>query len=108
MKAKNIARIIIATFFIVFLVVYLGMATGYLEVENSKKTILTNEAIKRYEEDLKKGKRIDLENYLEEEKVYSNRISNMALGASSIIEKGFNAILNYLFSEMNKAVNENK
>ena len=42
---------------------------------------------------------------VEEEKVYSNKISNIALGASSIIEKGFNTILNYLFSEMNKAVN---
>ena len=91
--------------FIIFLVVYLGMATGYLEVENQRRTTLTKEAMEKYEQDLKEGKAIDIKNYLEEEKVYSNKISNIALGASSIIEKGFNTILNYLFSEMNKAVN---
>ena len=61
--------------------------------------------MQKYEKDLKEGKQIDVKDYLEEEKVYSNRVSNMALGASSIIEKGFNSILDYFFSEMNKAVN---
>lgn len=105
MKAKNIARLVIGTFIIIFLVVYLGLATGYVEADNAKKTRLTEEAMEKYEQDLKAGKKIDVKNYMEEEKVYSNRISNVALGTSSIIEKGFNAIMNYLFSEVDKAVN---
>lgn len=105
MKGKNIARVVIGTLGIIFLVVYFGMATGYLEIENQKKTALTKEAMERYEADLKAGKKIDMNNYLQKEKVYSNNISKLALGTSSIIEKGFNTIMNYLFKEVDKAVN---
>lgn len=104
MKGKNIARMVIGVLSIIFLVVYFGMASGYLEVENRRKTVLTQEAMEKYEKDLKEGKKIDASSYLAEEKIYSNHISNMVLEASSIIEKGFNAILNYLFSEVDKAV----
>lgn len=105
MKAKNVVRVVIGVLGIIFLVVYFGMATGYLEVENRKKTALTEEAIRKYEQDLKAGKKIDMKNYITEEKVYSNRISNVALGATGIIEKGFNTIIDYLFSEVDRAVN---
>ncbi len=95
----------IGTLGIIFLVVYLGMASGYLEVENERKTALTKEAMEKYEQDLRAGKKIDVNNYIVKEKVYSNRISNLVLGTSSIIEKGFNTIINYFFSEVDKAVN---
>lgn len=105
MKAKNVARMIIGILGIIFLVVYFGMATGYLEVENRRKTALTEEAMEKYERDLKAGKKIDAKNYLTEKKVYSNHISNVVLGATGIIEKGFNTIMDYLFHEVDKAVN---
>lgn len=105
MKGKNIARLIIGTLGIIFLVVYLGMASGYLEVENQKKTALTQEAIEKYEQDLKAGKKIDIDSYIVKEKTYNNKISSLILGTSSIIEKGFNTIINYFFQEVDKAVN---
>ena len=104
MKGKNVVRMVGGTLGIIFLVVYFGMASGYLEVENRKKTALTQEAMEKYEQDLKAGKKIDLNNYLVKEKVYSNHISEIVLGTSSVIEKGFNVIMNYLFREVDKAV----
>lgn len=105
MKAKQVVRIVIGTLGIIFLVIYFGMASGYLETENRKTTALTKEAMEKYEADLRAGKKIDMNNYLQKEKTYSNNISKLALGTSSIIEKGFNAIINYLFREVDKAVN---
>lgn len=104
MKGKSIVRMVIGVLGIVFLVVYFGMASGYLEVENRRKTALTQEAMEKYEKDLKEGKKIGMDAYLVEKKVYSNHISSVVLEMSSIIEKGFNAILDYLFSEVDKAV----
>jgi len=103
-KAKNIIRMIIGVLGIIFLVVYFGMASGYLEVEQQRKTTLTKEAMEKYEEDLKAGRKIDMNDYKPKEKIYSNKISNGLLKTSGIIEKGFNTIINYLFSEVDKAV----
>jgi len=105
MKVKNVARVVIGTLGIIFLVIYFGMATGYLETENRKTTALTKEAMEKYEADLRAGKKIDMNSYLQKEKTYSNNISKLVLGTSSIIEKGFNTIINYLFREVDKAVN---
>lgn len=99
------ARVVIGTLGIIFLVIYFGMATGYLETENRRTTALTKEAMEKYEADLKAGKKIDMNSYLQKEKTYSNNISKLALGTSSIIEKGFNTIINYLFREVDRAVN---
>ena len=99
------ARVVIGTLGIIFLVIYFGMATGCLETENRRTTALTKEAMEKYEADLKAGKKIDMNSYLQKEKTYSNNISKLALGTSSIIEKGFNTIINYLFREVDRAVN---
>ncbi len=104
MKAKNIIRMVAGVLGIIFLVVYFGMASGYLEVEQQRKTALTKEAMEKYEKDLKSGKKIDLNSYQPKEKTYSNKISNVLLKTSGVIEKGFNSIINYLFSEVDKAV----
>lgn len=107
MKYKNIIRIIGGTVVLTFLILYTAQATGYYEIKNSQRTTLTNEAIKRYEEDLKKGKPVDVNDYIEEEKVYSNKITRITSNVSRGIEKGMNTIMNYLFKQMSKAVDEN-
>ncbi len=106
MKYKNVVRIICLTLIITFLIIYLAQATGYYEVKNSNKTKLTNEAIKRYEKDIKEGKNVDVNDYVEEEKVYSNNITKLTSNVSRGIEKSLNYIMNYMFKEMSKAVKE--
>ena len=104
MKNKNLIRIIGGTIVLTFLILYTAQATGYYEIKNDKRT--TNEAIKRYEADLKKGKAVDVKDYIQEEKVYSNRITKITSKVSRGIEKGMNSIMNYLFKQMSRAVDE--
>ena len=51
-------------FFTSFLVVYFSDITGYYQYQNYKKTTLTLEQIKKFEEDVASGKEIDINEYL--------------------------------------------
>ena len=63
-------------FFIFFLVTILLSVSGYYQTELQRKMILTNEAVERFEEDVKNGKNIDAENYLSStKKNYDNGFS---------------------------------
>jgi len=104
MKGKNIFRIIGILLIIFFTTLYIAQGVGYYEYTNSKKTTLTEESIKRYEEDLKNGVEIDANNYLEKEKNYNNNLTKVSRGLSTLVEKGFNGIMNKLFNEIDKAV----
>lgn len=100
----RICRITLLTLFIVFIVMYLSIGTGYYSIKNNKKTALTNSAIKKYEKDIKAGKKIDVSNYLEKEKNYSNNVSIATLQAYKIIEVALDKTLTYLFNEIGKTI----
>ena len=108
MNKKAIVRIIIGTLVITFLILYIAQGTGYYEVKNNSKARLTEDALKRYEQDIKEGKQIDLNSYIEEEKVYTNNITRLTSNVSRGIEKGMNYVIGYLFKEMSKAIKENQ
>ena len=49
-----------------------------------EKTILTNEKIKEFEEDVKNNQNIDIKDYLIEEEIdYSNKLTNLVYNASN-------------------------
>ncbi len=106
MNKKAIIRIIGGTLIITFLILYIAQGTGYYEVKNNSKARLTEEALQRYEQDIKDGKQIDLNNYIEEEKIYTNNITRLTSNISRGIEKGVNYVMEYLFREMSKAVKD--
>ena len=66
------------------------------------KSNLTEEAIKRYEKDLKEGKDINPSNYVVEEKNYNNKASIMGLKVSKLIENTFSKGLNYILNHLEK------
>lgn len=105
MKGKNIIKILGITLIVLFLSLYIAQMSGYYEYTESKKTTLTEDAIKRFEEDVSAGKKISAKNYLSEEKNYNNNLSHIGMKISNYIEKGFNKIMNSIFQEVNKAVN---
>ena len=94
--------------FILFISLYIGQATGYYKYEDSKKSILTKSAIKRFEKDLKDGKELKAKNYLEEEKNYSNTPSRIGLGLSNFLENSFNKILVFMFNQIDSEVDNKK
>ncbi len=105
MNKKNIVRFLFLTIFLLFLCLYIGQAQGYYEITSYQKKVLTEDAIERFEKDVKEGKLVEAKNYLEEEKVYSNSLNKMGMTASNTIEKIFNKTMSYIFKEVNKAVN---
>lgn len=95
---KKITKLICIVIVLFFMLIYINRNNNYYENQN----ILTQEAITRFENDLKEGKEIIPSNYLEPEKNYNNKASKYALKISSIIEKSFNKllkkVLNYIAS----------
>lgn len=107
MKGKNIARIVIGTLFVLFLALYFTQTTGYYEFEQKKITTLTEEQIKKFEQDVKDGKQIDIENYLDNgKKNYDNKISSFSLSLSKRIEDAVTSGIEYLFRAVEKVVND--
>ena len=73
---KNIFKLVIIMLIITFTIMYIISSTGYYEYNMQSKTILTNDKIKQFEEDVKNNKDIDIKKYYEKEKDYSNKFTN--------------------------------
>lgn len=89
MKKKNPSRHffrILGLLFCVFLILYILIEFGYYESELKKKSTLTQENIKRFEEDVKNGVVVDLESYIVEENTdYSNTITKTGTMVSETV-----------------------
>ena len=87
---KRLIKLIGIILLIFFLAIYLSSYnTSYYENKN----ILTEDAIKRFEKDLKEGKKINVKNYIEKEKNYNNKVSTYTLKLSNLIDKCINKSL---------------
>lgn len=106
MNYKKIFQTILILLLVLFIGLYISQMTGYYQYSESKKTTLTKSAIEKFEEDIKAGKKVDVKNYLVEEKNYNNKISSLGMNLSSLIEKCFNKAMNSLFNEIAKAINK--
>ena len=99
-KKPNYFKSIFITLLIVFVSLYFMNITGYYDV-NRNKTILTEEKRKEFEEDIKNGEYIDINDYFEEKKVdYNNGFSNLSLkvsdGIATFLNKGLKNTLKAL------------
>ena len=91
---KRLIKLIGIILLIFFLALYLSSYnTSYYENKN----ILTEDAIKRFEKDLKEGKKINVNNYIEKEKNYNNKVSTYTLKLSNLIDKCINKSLKLVF-----------
>lgn len=104
MNYKRIVQIIMSILVILFLGLYVSQMTGYYQYNESRKTTLTKDAIERFEQDVKEGRKISAGNYLQEDTEYGNKLSNLGMRLSSLIEKGFNKAMNGLFREISNAI----
>lgn len=107
MKINKILKIVMIFLVLFFFLLFLSEKLGYYEQQLGKKVTLTNEQIKKFEEDIKNGKSVDLEEYLEyQNKDYNNKVSNISLKVSSSIEEIFNSSIKYIFNKIADAINE--
>lgn len=78
---------ILSLLFLVFISLYIALESGYYEAKVSKKTAMTEESIKKFEEDIKNGNPIDVNSYTyEEHKDYSNNTTDAAIFIGSKVE----------------------
>lgn len=93
-KKKNLLPIIIIIFFSVFLILYISKEAGYYDYKVHEKAIMTEEAIKKFENDIKEGKDVKSSDYLVYEYIdYSNKFTNAGYNIGNLIEKVMNKSL---------------
>lgn len=80
---KKIVKIVVYTTIIIFLCSYFIETSGYYEYNLQNRKNLTEEGIKQFEQDVKEGKDIDLNDYLTKTNVdYSNKLTKTTSEAS--------------------------
>lgn len=104
---KKIFQILIWILFFVFLVLYFAQENGYYERTQKEKATLTEDKIKEFERDIESGKEIRVENYvINLKKDYQNNLSDFGLLTSKAIGKYLKKGLTFVFSGIDKMVNE--
>lgn len=104
---KRIFRFCFTVLLITFLTLYTSQATGYYEYEQQKKATFTSEQIKKFEADVAAGKKVDINDYLENSnKDYSNKISDFGYSMSETIGKYVTMGIEETFGALNKLVAE--
>ena len=104
--SKKLLYFIGSVFIILFFALYFSQYTGYYDYSGSRRVNLTNDAINRFEDDLKSGKKIDYNSYLVQEKNYNNAFSRVGMKISVIIEKLFNKGMDKIFEELEDAIDD--
>ncbi len=86
-KKPSILWRIFCLLLLVYLALYIALESGYYETKMSKRTALTNENIKRFEQDVKEGKEIDLNQYIiDDNKNYSNTLTKTGNKINDLIK----------------------
>ena len=95
--------------FLIFLTLYVSQASGYYEYSANKKSAFTAEQIKKFEQDVKEGKNVDIEKYLNNtNKNYQNKLSSTAVSLSETISKYAKKGIEKFFAMIGSAVEDDK
>ena len=60
---KNVIKLVMIIILIIFISSYVIASTGYYEYTMRERTIITNEKVKEFEEDIKNNQNIDIKDY---------------------------------------------
>ena len=104
---NKLASWIMIILFITFLTLYISQATGYYEYELARKTAFTKEQIEQFEKDVKDGKEIDINSYLENtNKNYQTNLSKFTLNISEGISKYTKLGIEKVLSQISKWIED--
>ena len=101
---KKVFKGIILLLIVSFLGLYYAYSNGYYEKHVKEKIILTNEAIEEFEQDLKDGKDISLEDYEIKKEDYSTKTSKFSLNISSKATNLVDSAIKYIFKKLGNAL----
>ena len=103
---KKVFKIILLIGILVFIFLYFSYKNGYYIKRNKDDSILTEEKIKEYENDLKNGVDVSKKNYITVHDNYDNTYSRFLLRTSKSIENGFDKVIKFIFKRISKTINE--
>lgn len=104
---KKIIKLIIIITIIIFIAAYLVSSSGYYEYTMQQRSIITNEKIKEFEEDIKNNENIDLKEYLEQEQIdYTNKFTTIVYNISDNSNKLARKAIKYLFKKLSALVED--
>lgn len=82
-KKAAVFKFIFIVLFVTFSAIYIMVSMGYYEYSNYTKKVFTEEQIKKFENDIKTGKKLDINDYLVDsnevimKKQIGNRVSEL-------------------------------
>ena len=104
---KKITKLVIIVTLIIFVASYIISESGYYEYTMQQRTIITNEKIKEFEEDIRNNESIDLKEYLDKEQNdYSNKITTLVYNISDNSNKLARKAIKYLFKKIGSLVED--
>lgn len=106
MKGKKLLKLTIEVIIILFIFSYVIEKSGYYEYNLQSKKNMTEKEIKKFEEDIKNGKDIDMKDYLSDTTIdYTNNLtkttSNLSLNLNRYLIKAISNSIN-IFSKLIK------
>ena len=87
-----------------FVGLYFIYQNGYYDKLTRDKILLTNEQIERFEQDVIDGKDVTLEDYVEEKKDYTTKISKASLKISDKIDNLIDKGIKFIFKKISDVV----
>ena len=106
-KKLKIFKGLLIGLFIVYITIYISQLTGYYEYKNYQKKELTEEQISKFEEDIKNGLDVSINDYVvNTNKNYQTGLSRVGLSLSNTISVWVNKGINSSFDFLIKLVDE--
>lgn len=101
MDKKKIVKGMFTIIFVSFLISYIIVLSGYYEYNLHNRTILTNDAMKRFEKDVNEGKDVLIEDYvISDSKDYTSSLTRgtnkVSIGVNKVLKKGIERVFKLL------------
>ena len=91
--------------FLLFLALYYSSNAGIIDYESKRKNTLTEEQIKKFEEDIKNNVNIDIKEYIDtNDEKYENALSKATLKISNTIGNTVKSALDFFFESFENAM----
>ena len=101
---KKIIGYIPVIVIVLFLALFFSYQNGYYDKYMKSKISLTNEAIEKFENDIKDGEDVTIEDYLPNEKNYATKASAISLKVSNKFENIISNGVKFIFKKISSVV----
>ncbi len=104
-KINKVLKFLLFSLFAVFLTIFLSNEYGYYEYQKAKQVTLTEEQIKKFEEDVRNGEDISIENYtVDINKNYQTNLSEIGLNISNNLSNIVKDSVEGFFNSLSKFI----